>query len=426
MKILIIGTGYVGTTTGLVFCEMGHNVTGLDLDERKVNSLQSGKLHFYEPGLNDLLSKHLHLKNITFTTDTQQAIKQNDVIFLCVGTPQSPNGSADLQYVKNAASSIGTHMNRYKVVVNKSTVPVGTAELVSNIIKENQTSEVPFDVVSNPEFLREGSALSDALHPDRVVIGSTSRKAAQIMKELYKEVSCPIIETNPTSAELIKYAANSFLALKISFMNELARLCDVLGINVKEVSKGIGLDHRIGSHFLQAGIGYGGSCFPKDVQALLHTSRQKGINLSILERATEVNRTQAVYFLEKIKDTLGDLSGKTIAVFGLAFKANTDDTRESPSLAVVDYLVNHKSNVKVHDPIVKLKPDKFTQCSSFEEAATGADAVIICTDWEEYRNLDWDQLKGLMKQYYIFDGRNIVDKNRVVDLGYHYVGIANG
>jgi len=423
--ILIIGTGYVGTTTGLVFCEMGHKVTGLDLDERKVNSLKSGKLHFYEPGLNDLLSKHLILENITFTTDTQQAIKENDVIFLCVGTPQSPNGSADLQYVKNAASSIGTHMNHYKVVVNKSTVPVGTAELVSNIIKVNQTLEVPFDVVSNPEFFREGSALDDALHPDRVVIGSTSRKATQIMKELYKENTCPIIETNPTSAELIKYAANSFLALKISFMNELARLCDVLGINVNDVSKGIGLDHRIGPHFLQAGIGYGGSCFPKDVQALLHTSLQKGINLSILERAIEVNRTQAIYFMEKLKDTIGDLNGKTIAVFGMAFKANTDDTRESPSLTVIDYLVNHNSTVKVHDPIVKLKPDKFTQCSTVEEAATGADAVIICTDWEEYRNLDWDQLKGLMKQYYIFDGRNIVDNNRVVDLGYHYVGIAN-
>ncbi|ALC92992.1 nucleotide sugar dehydrogenase [Bacillus sp. FJAT-18017] len=404
---------------------MGHKVTGLDLDERKLNSLQSGKLHFYEPGLNDLLLKHLHLENITFTTDTQQAIKQNDVIFLCVGTPQSPNGSADLQYVKNAASSIGTYMNQYKVVVNKSTVPVGTAVLVSNIIKENQTSEVPFDVVSNPEFLREGSALYDALHPDRVVIGSISRKATQIMKELYKEIPCPIIETNPTSAELIKYAANSFLALKISFMNELARLCDVLGINVNDVSKGIGLDHRIGPHFLQAGIGYGGSCFPKDVEALLHTSRQKGINLSILERASEVNRTQAIYFMEKLKDSLGDLSDKTIAVFGLAFKPNTDDTRESPSLTVVDYLVNHESNVKVHDPIVKLKPDKFTQCSTVQEAATGADAVIICTDWEEYRNLDWGQLKGLMKQHYIFDGRNIIDKGKAVELGYLYFGVAN-
>ncbi|KKK40077.1 nucleotide sugar dehydrogenase [Mesobacillus campisalis] len=404
---------------------MGHKVTGLDLDERKVNSLQSGKLHFYEPGLNDLLLKHLNLENITFTTDTQKAIKENDVIFLCVGTPQSPNGSADLQYVKNAASSIGSFMNQYKVVVNKSTVPVGTAELVSNIIKENQPSEVPFDVVSNPEFLREGSALKDALHPDRVVIGSTSKKATLIMKELYKEVTCPIIETNPKSAELIKYAANSFLALKISFMNELARLCDELEININDVSKGIGLDHRIGPHFLQAGIGYGGSCFPKDVQALLHTSRKNGINLSILERASEVNRTQATYFMEKLTNTVGDLNGKTIAVLGLAFKANTDDTRESPSLTVVDYLAKHNCNVKVHDPVVRLQSSAYIQYSTIEETVADADAIIICTDWDEYRNIQWHKLKDLMKQPLLFDGRNLINRDDIIGLGYHYISIAN-
>lgn len=424
MKILIIGTGYVGTTTGLIFCELGHKVTGLDLDEQKIQALQTGKLHFYEPGLEDLLKKHIEVQNIIFTKDTQTAIKENDLIFICVGTPQGPDGSVDLTYVKNVAETIGQHINQYKVIVTKSTVPVGTAELITKVIEENQTAPIPFDVVSNPEFLREGSALQDALNPDRIVIGTTSETARTIMRELYKDFHCPIVETHPKSSEMIKYAANSFLALKISYINELARVCDQLVINVKDVSNGIGLDHRINPHFLKAGMGYGGSCFPKDVNALIQTAKEQGNPLSILEAVVKVNSEQPIYFIRKIKQALGgDLKNKTIAVLGLSFKANTDDTRESPSFILIDRLLEEQATIKTHDPIVKLGvPHQF---STIEETVSGANALVICTDWDDYKHLNWASIKPLMKQYYIFDGRNMIDKEKVKKLGFHYFGVSN-
>ncbi|MEO2076892.1 MAG: UDP-glucose/GDP-mannose dehydrogenase family protein [Bacillus sp. (in: firmicutes)] len=423
MKILIVGTGYVGTTTGLIFCEMGHQVMGLDLDDNKIKALEAGKLHFYEPGLEDLLAKHVAAKNITFTKKTKKAVKENDVIFICVGTPQDADGSADLTFVKNVAESIGKYMDSYKVIVTKSTVPVGTAELVTKWIDENQTDNIPFDVVSNPEFLREGSAVLDALNPDRIVIGATSEKARAIMRDLYKDFHCPIVETNPKASEMIKYAANSFLALKISYINELAKLCNRLQINVNDVSKAIGLDHRIGPHFLNAGLGYGGSCFPKDVSALIQVARQNGRPLSILESAAKVNKEQTDYFIEKIKQVLGgNLQSKTIAVLGVAFKANTDDTRESPSLVLIKQLKEEQVNLRVHDPIVKLESGQF---STVEETVTGADAVVLCTDWDDYKALDWASLKSLMNQPYIFDGRNMIDKRWVESLGFNYLGVAN-
>ncbi|MEH7130215.1 UDP-glucose/GDP-mannose dehydrogenase family protein [Neobacillus drentensis] len=424
MKILIIGTGYVGTTTGLIFCEMGHKVTGLDLDEQKIQALRAGNLYFYEPGLEELLTKHIQTNQLTFTIDTEKAIKDNDLIFICVGTPQAPDGSADLTFVKNVAKSIGQHLNEYKVIVTKSTVPVGTAKLVTSVIQENQTSPIPFDVVSNPEFLREGSALEDALHPDRIVIGTTSETARTIMRELYKDFHCPIVETHPKASEMIKYAANSFLALKISYINELARVCDNLVINVKDVSNGIGLDHRINPHFLNAGMGYGGSCFPKDVKALIQTAKEQGNPLSILEAVVKVNAEQPIYFIEKIKQSLGsDLKNKTIAVLGLSFKANTDDTRESPSLILIDKLLEEQATIKTHDPIVKMGvPHQFL---TIEETVAGADALVICTDWDDYKNLNWQGLKTLMKQPYIFDGRNMLDKEKVEKLGFYYFGMAN-
>ena len=424
MKILIIGTGYVGTTTGLIFCEMGHKVTGLDLDEQKIQALRAGNLYFYEPGLEELLTKHIQTNQLTFTKDTETAIKENDLIFICVGTPQGPDGSADLTFVKNVAKSIGQHLNEYKVIVTKSTVPVGTAKLVTSVIQENQTSPIPFDVVSNPEFLREGSALKDALHPDRIVIGTTSETARTIMRELYKDFHCPIVETHPKASEMIKYAANSFLALKISYINELARVCDNLVINVKDVSNGIGLDHRINPHFLNAGMGYGGSCFPKDVNSLIQTAKELGNPLSILEAVVKVNAEQPIYFIEKIKQSLGsDLKNKTIAVLGLSFKANTDDTRESPSLILIDKLLEEQATIKTHDPIVKMGvPHQFL---TIEETVAGADALVICTDWDDYKNLNWQGLKTLMKQPYIFDGRNMLDKEKVEKLGFYYFGMAN-
>ncbi|WML24832.1 UDP-glucose/GDP-mannose dehydrogenase family protein [Neobacillus sp. OS1-33] len=424
MKILIIGTGYVGTTTGLIFCEMGHKVTGLDLDEQKIQALRAGNLYFYEPGLEELLTKHLQTNQLAFTNDTETAIKDNDLIFICVGTPQAPDGSADLTYVKKVAKSIGQHLNQYKVIVTKSTVPVGTAKLVTSVIQENQTFPIPFDVVSNPEFLREGSALEDALHPDRIVIGTTSETARTIMRELYKDFHCPIVETHPKASEMIKYAANSFLALKISYINELARVCDKLSINVNDISNGIGLDHRINPHFLKAGMGYGGSCFPKDVNSLIQTAKELGNPLSILEAVVKVNAEQPVYFIEKMKQSLGsDLKNKTIAVLGLSFKANTDDTRESPSLILIDKLLEEQATIKTHDPIVKMGvPHQFL---TIEETVAGADALVICTDWDDYKNLNWQSLKTLMKQPYIFDGRNMLDKEKVEKLGFYYFGMAN-
>ncbi|NHC40744.1 UDP-glucose/GDP-mannose dehydrogenase family protein [Bacillus sp. MM2020_1] len=424
MNILIVGTGYVGTTTGLIFCEHGHKVTGLDLDERKIQALQAGNLHFYEPGLEDLLKKHTQARNIRFTKDAESAMKENDVIFICVGTPMGKDGSADLTFVKNVAKSIGQNINRYKVIVTKSTVPVGTAEIVTSVIKENQTAPISFDVVSNPEFLREGSALHDAQNPDRIVIGTTSETARTIMRELYKDFHCPIVETHPKASEMIKYAANSFLALKISYINELARVCDKLSINVKDISNGIGLDHRINPHFLNAGMGYGGSCFPKDVNALIHIANQQGTPLSILEAVVKVNAEQPVYIIEKIKQALGgEIQNKTLAVLGLSFKANTDDTRESPSFILIDRLLKEQAIVKSHDPMVKSgAPHQFM---TIEETVTGADALVIATDWDDYKKLNWESIKRLMRHHYIFDGRNIFNKDQVKKLGFYYFGVSN-
>ena len=423
MNILIIGSGYVGTTTGLVFCEMGHHVTGLDIDEEKVKKLQSGVLHFFEPGLEELLIKHTQNNNITFTTNTVKAIKENDIIFICVGTPQGADGSADLGFVKGAAKEIGKHMENYKIIVNKSTVPVGTAESVSKWIKENQKTNVPFDVLSNPEFLREGSALNDALNPDRVVIGSSNEKAGEIIKALYKGLQCPIIQTSTKAAELIKYASNSFLALKISYINELSRLAKKLNIHIDDISEGVGLDHRIGKNFLKAGIGYGGSCFPKDISALLYTAYKHNAELSILNAAKKVNETQHIYFIKLIRNILGEIKGKTIAVLGLAFKANTDDTRESPAIKIINELVSEGANVTCYDPIAKIATGIATQYSTIEDAIKNCDAVIICTEWQEFQNTDWEKQKSFMKNPIIIDGRNILEKSKMEMIGFNYYHI---
>ncbi|QED46228.1 UDP-glucose dehydrogenase family protein [Cytobacillus dafuensis] len=423
MNILIVGTGYVGTTTGLVFCEMGHQVTGLDIDEQKLKSLQSGKIYFYEPGLDELLSKHLQKRNITFTSDIENAIKDNDIIFICVGTPQGEDGSADLRYVKNVTESIGKYMDKYKVIVNKSTVPVGTAELVTTWIKEKQEALIPFDVVSNPEFLREGSALHDALNPDRIVIGSESKKARDIMKELYKNFHCPIVETDSKSSELIKYAANAFLALKISYINELARLCKTLDIHIDGIAEGIGYDKRIGNSFLKAGIGFGGSCFPKDVSALLYTAKKSNHRLTILEAAKEVNETQPIHFIHMVKSKLGKLKGKNIAILGISFKANTDDTRESPAFRIIDRLLAEQANVTCYDPKAKIGNQRVIQQNNIENTLRNCDAVIICTEWEEFRITEWEKHKSIMKSPVIFDGRNILEKSKMKEIGYEYYNI---
>ncbi|GMK47150.1 UDP-glucose 6-dehydrogenase [Paenibacillus glycanilyticus] len=430
MKILIIGTGYVGATTAMVFAEIGWQVTGLDIDAGKIERLKKGQLHFHEPGLEDLIAKHVQSGRLRFTTDKAAAIKEHDVIFLCVGTPSLPDGSADLRYVGQAAEDIGRLMKGYKLVVTKSTVPVGTQEQIKKWIEAAQQTAYPFDVASNPEFLREGKAVEDALHPDRIVIGTDSQRATEQLKKLYWSFSCPWIVTTPRTAELIKYASNSFLATKISYMNELARLCDELEVNVKEIAEGMGLDPRIGPSFLQAGLGYGGSCFPKDVSELVTTSRKHHVNLRILEGVTEVNRMQYAYLLDKVRSRLSGFAGKTVAVLGLAFKPDTDDIREAPALRIIDQLLLEQASVQLYDPIASLPGNAAYQavkfCTSAEDALKGADAIILCTEWPEFAQLDWKKAKKLLKQPNLFDGRNMMDAKRLRALGYYYQGIGSG
>ncbi|WP_410514012.1 UDP-glucose/GDP-mannose dehydrogenase family protein [Paenibacillus sp. BR2-3] len=427
MNILVIGTGYVGTTTALVFAEMGWNVTGLDTDSLKINQLKQGNLHFYEPGLEELLRKHMQSGHLQFTTDKDQAINNNDIIFICVGTPSGPDGNADLSYVQQVAEDIGHASNRYKLIINKSTVPVGTQERVTSWIKSAQIESHPFDVASNPEFLREGKALIDALNPDRIIIGSNHERATHLILTLYQSVNCPVVVTTPRTAELIKYASNAFLATKISYINEMARLCDKLGVHVKDVAEGIGLDPRIGQSFLQAGIGYGGSCFPKDVSALLLTAKANDTELSLLEKVVSVNQTQHLYLLDKVRERLETLAHKKIAVLGLAFKPETDDIREAPASRVIQSLLSEQAYVSVFDPVAPLEPyllqQPITWSATPEDALQHADAVILCTEWAIYQQIDWVQMKNIMNQPNMFDGRNMLEATLMKSIGFYYQGI---
>lgn len=427
MNILVIGTGYVGTTTAIVFAELGWKVTGLDTDPKKIKELQQGLLYFYEPGLEEMLRKHVSSNKMSFTTDKSKAIRENDVIFICVGTPPDRDGSANLRYVREVAETIGHEMDSYKLVVTKSTVPVGTQEEVTAWIEAAQTRPVPFDVASNPEFLREGKALSDALHPDRIVIGSNSEKATEMLRELYQSLICPFVVTTPKTAEFIKYASNAFLATKISYINELARLSDVLGVNVKEVANGIGLDPRIGGSFLQAGIGYGGSCFPKDVAALIRTAKQYNMELSILEKVVNVNETQHLWLINKARERLKSFENKKIAILGLAFKPDTDDIREAAAFRIMDSLLLEQAKVYVYDPIASLPPlpkyEAVKVCQGVDEAILDADAVFLCTEWNIFRQIDWKALMNSMKSANLFDGRNLLNANEMRSFGYFYQGI---
>ncbi|GMK41345.1 UDP-glucose 6-dehydrogenase [Paenibacillus sp. CCS19] len=429
MNILIIGTGYVGATTAMVFAESGWQVTGLDVDARKIEQLKQGRLHFHEPGLEALIDKHVRSGRLLFTTDKESAIAGHDVIFICVGTPSRPDGSADLRYIQQVAEDIGCSMNGYKLVVTKSTVPVGTQEQVTTWIRAAQRQPHPFDVASNPEFLREGKAVEDALHPDRIVIGTDSAKAKEQLLTLYQSFQCPRIVTTSRTAELIKYASNAFLATKISYMNELAKLCDVVNVNVNEVAQGMGLDPRIGPSFLQAGLGYGGSCFPKDVSELVMTAKEQEVHLRILEQVMEVNATQYAYLLDKARTRLGDFANKNIAILGLAFKPDTDDIREAPALRMIHDLLLEQANVKLFDPVATLPAqpsyEAVTVCSLAEEALHDADAVILCTEWTAFGQLDWTNLKSLLRQLNFFDGRNMMDAQVMRGLGFYYRGIGN-
>ena len=430
MKIAVVGTGYVGLVTGTCFAETGNTVTCVDIDAEKVKKLNSGKITIYEPGLELLFERNLKQSRLFFTTNLAEGIKDAKIIFLALPTPPGEDGSADLKYILGVASELGSLLDQYTIVIDKSTVPVGTADKVRNRIAAN--CKVEFDVVSNPEFLREGVAVEDFMRPERVVIGTSSEKARKIMETLYAPFvrqGNPLVFMDERSAELTKYAANSFLATKISFMNEIANLCELVGADVDSVRKGIGTDSRIGKRFLFPGIGYGGSCFPKDVQALAKSSSDVNYNFRILEAVMSVNADQKTKLIPRIKDFYrGDLKGKVFALWGLSFKPHTDDIREAPALYNIEELVNAGATIKAHDPesmenVKGILGNKIQFCETPYEAAQNADAVFIATEWPEFRTPDFDKLSSLLKNKVIFDGRNLYDLAQMKELGYTYFSI---
>lgn len=430
MKITIIGSGYVGLVAGTCFAELGNDVICLDVSTEKIENLKKGILPIYEPGLDELVIRNNKEGRLNFTTDKKQAIQFADVIFIAVGTPMGENHEADLRFVKEVAKDIGENMQNYKVVVDKSTVPVGTADLVKSIILENQKEEIEVDVVSNPEFLKEGAAIKDFMVPDRVVVGTDSKKAEKIMNELYRPLvraNQPIIFTDIKSAELIKYASNAMLATRISFMNELSHLAEKVGADIKKVALGMGLDKRIGSRFLQAGVGYGGSCFPKDVQALIQTLKQNKCHSRILDAVEEVNHDQKLSLIPKIGDLIGDFEGKRIAVWGLAFKPKTDDIREAPALLMISELQKRGSIVIGFDPVAEENCKKHGIDIEYAkkplEALKNVDCLVIMTEWDVFRGLDKQEMKKLMKEPNVVDGRNIYDKEEMLSLGFNYKSV---
>lgn len=430
MKIAVVGTGYVGLVTGTCFAETGNTVTCIDIDPKKVKKLSSGKITIYEPGLELLFERNLKQGRLLFTTNLEEGIKDALIIFLALPTPSGEDGSADLKYILGVAQQLGPLLKQYTIVIDKSTVPVGTADRVKEKIAAG--TSVEFDVVSNPEFLREGVAVEDFMRPERVVIGTSSAKAKKIMETLYAPFvrqGNPLVFMDERSAELTKYAANSFLATKISFMNEIANLCELVGADVDSVRKGIGTDSRIGKRFLFPGIGYGGSCFPKDVQALAKSSADVRYNFKILEAVMQVNAHQKTKLIPRIKDYFrGDLKGKTFALWGLSFKPHTDDIREAPALYNIEELLKAGAKIKAHDPesmenVKGLLGNKIEFYESPYDAAEGADAIFIATEWPEFRTPDFDKLSDKLKNKLIFDGRNLYDLAQMKELGYTYFSI---
>ncbi|MBZ4419428.1 UDP-glucose/GDP-mannose dehydrogenase family protein [Myxococcus sp. RHSTA-1-4] len=429
MKIAVVGTGYVGLVAGTCFAESGNEVSCVDVDERKVHALQEGKVPIYEPGLEELLHRNSAARRLHFTTDLGKAVASAQVVFIAVGTPEGESGDADLQYVLAAAEGIGRAMRQYTVVVDKSTVPVGTADKVREVI--SRVTDVEFDVVSNPEFLKEGAALEDFLKPDRVVIGTSSERARKLMGELYApfvRTENPIHFMDTRSAELTKYAANAMLATRISFMNDIAALCEKVGADVEFVRKGLGSDKRIGYPFLHPGCGYGGSCFPKDVKALVATAREFGLELDLLRAVERTNARQKRSLLSKALKHYGDVADRTFAVWGLAFKPKTDDMREAPAVELIEGLLGKGARVQVHDPVAAKVAERYfgnrvLYAPSGYAAAEGAEGLFLVTEWNEFRRPDLKRLKSLMKGHVIFDGRNIFDPARVKEEGFTYYGI---
>ncbi|WP_204102198.1 MULTISPECIES: UDP-glucose/GDP-mannose dehydrogenase family protein [Spirulina sp. CCY15215] len=458
MRVCVIGTGYVGLVTGVCLAHIGHKVICIDNNEEKVKLMKSGQSPIYEPGLSDLMKSCMKSENLEFTTDLGYGVENSDILFIAVGTPALPTGDSDTRYVEAVARGIGSHLKEgYKVIVNKSTVPIGSGDWVQMIVldgvSERQKAEggsgseeisAEFDVVSNPEFLREGSAVFDTFNPDRIVLGSNNQKALDMMAELYQPLvdrtfgeeeykelpPVPIVMTDLNSAEMIKYAANSFLATKISFINEIANICDRVGADVVQVSKGIGLDSRIGSKFLQAGLGWGGSCFPKDVSALIHTADDYNYEAELLKSAVNVNKRQRLLVLEKLQQEIKILKGKTVGLLGLTFKPDTDDMRDAPALDLIEQLHRLGAKVKAYDPIVSQTGMRHGLANAIVETdldrlADGCDALVLVTDWEQFRKIDYEQMAKLMNHAVIIDGRNFLDRQAAEKAGFRYVGIGH-
>ncbi len=430
MRICMIGTGYVGLVTGTCFAELGNDVTCVDIIKEKIDRLNRGELPIYEPGLDVMVATNVKEGRLTFTTDLKKAVEDALVIFIAVGTPQAEDGSADMRYVEAVTKDIAKYMNEYKVIVNKSTVPVGAGKWIKKLIQENQPRSLHFSVASNPEFLREGSAIEDFMRPNRVVIGTEDPEAAAIMRDLYKPlflIETPIVMTNLASAELTKYAANAFLATKISFINEVATICERVGADVHDVARGMGLDQRIGTKFLHAGPGYGGSCFPKDTRALVSIAKKCDYDFKIVDAAVKVNDEQRQRMLEKIRQTLGNMKGKTIGVLGLAFKPNTDDMREAPSIDIIAGMQKDGAHIKAYDPIAMHEAQKFLQDVEYVDdtysTITGADALVLVTEWNQFRSLDLDKVKRLLKTPIVIDLRNIYEPLKMREHGFTYVSV---
>lgn len=427
MNVAVIGTGYVGLITGTCLAELGHRVICIDNDRKKIQQLKSSRVPIFEPGLEPLIRRNVKAGRLRFSTRIRDGVEHGVVIFIAVNTPPLGGGEADLSFVAHVAREIAVHLCNYRVIVDKSTVPVKTGEKVSETIQRYSRKGVEFDVVSNPEFLREGSAVRDMLHPDRIVVGVGNERAAKIMRELYAPIKTRFVVTDIQSAELIKHASNSFLAMKISFANDLANICELSGADIEEVVHGMGLDHRIGPHFLKAGIGYGGSCFPKDVSAFIKIAEELGYSFDLLKAVESVNTNQKLRFIKKVKEAVWVLKGKTIGVLGLAFKPNTDDMRNAPSLDIVEAFLKEGSVVKAYDPQAMSKARKLLPkaqfCKDPYQVAKGADALVLLTEWEQFGKLNWDKIRKLMGAPIVIDGRNVLNPRDMARAGFIYKSI---
>jgi len=427
MNICVVGCGYVGLVTGTCLAEIGHQVICIDNDPRKLQLLRKGKMPIYEPGLEPLLLKNSKAKRLSFAAHIADGMKNAEAVFIAVGTPPQADGSADLTFIETVAREIAQNLTRYTVVAEKSTVPVETGEQVERTINRYNKKRIPFDMVSNPEFLREGTAVEDFLHPDRIVIGVKTKRAELVMKELYGPLNAKILVTDVKSAELIKHASNSYLSTKISFINAVGRICELVGADVEKVAEGMGLDPRIGASFLRAGLGFGGFCFPKDLEAFHYISKKVGYDFDLLRAVKDINEQQRVHFVKKIEEALWIIKGKTIALFGLAFKPHTDDVRFAPAIDVIELLQAQGAKIKAYDPVATEKAASLIKnvhlCKSATEAAAGADCIALVTEWPEFKKLDWKRIKTKMQHPIIVDGRNYLNPAEMRTLGFEYRGM---